>query len=430
MTTATFASFIADQRAAAKKPNADIRSRWQSRIVARGLEKQGRAGANAYLRDYGKGISVAKVVAFAVLAEQEGFNDVAAGFWAGAFTLETGNQPTGDDVTAAGHSAPAASPSPSAMMKEQLRLNGLPDHLQPGRLITMQPVDAGHDREHYITSPAFIGQPKRDGNRMVIMAGETIAYQSRTLSAMASPGDALDRAFAAVATKRGTFVLDSEKTFLDCQGGEHRTGSQAAKANAELGKAKAPVVCLVAVFKALFADGIDLTTTHDVARIAAAKPIVEEAQRALALEEDQTLRIELVPTAITTKEKRELCRRQLTEGREGEVWIRRDTSYRGGKVADEMIVRTKYLTESTVIITGLTETTVRGRPFGALEVAERQSDGSLRPVGSVGTGFSLEDARDLAARHRAAPGTVTITVMHQGRTENGMLWHARYLDLV
>ena len=354
---------------------------------------------------------------------------MAAGFWAAGFTLETGFAADASSVTAgASAAAPLAVSVGSANPHPEIER--LPAHLQPGRLVTMQPVDAEHDREHYITNAAFIGQPKRDGNRCVVFASETtVAYQSRSLSAMSSPGQAMDRTLTAVADRRGVFVLDTEKTYLDCRGGEHRTGSQTATANAELGNAAAPVVCVMAVFKALYADGTDFTTRSDLDRITAAKAVVEELQRELACNGDPLLRIELVPTAMTTEQKRELCRRQLAEGREGEVWIRRDTSYRGGKQADEMMVRTKYLTETEVVITGLTPTTVRGRPFAALEVSERQTDGTLRPVGSVGTGFSQKDARDLAAQHLATPGMVRIMVLHQGRTENGLLWHARYLDL-
>ncbi len=78
-----------------------------------------------------------------------------------------------------------------------------------------------------------------------------------------------------------------------------------------------------------------------------------------------------------------------------------------------MFVRTKYLTESTVVVTGLTATTMAGRPFGAMEVAERLADGSLRPVGRVGTGFDARDAASLVAQFSS--GTeVRIEVRHQG----------------
>ncbi len=139
------------------------------------------------------------------------------------------------------------------------------------------------------------------------------------------------------------------------------------------------------------------------------------------------MQVELVPTAHSTAAKRALCIKQVAEGREGEVWIRTNATYLGGKADGEAIVRTKYLTETEVVVTGLTPTTVAGRAFGAIDVAEVQPDGSLRPVGSVGTGFSQVDARDL--KQRFAAGRLVITVIHQGRTENGQLWHVRFAGI-
>jgi hypothetical protein len=82
--------FIDKHRTTAKKPTADIRARWASRIIARKLHEQGAAGADTYLRDYGRGISAAKVIALAIQAECEGCDALAFGFWAAAYRLETG----------------------------------------------------------------------------------------------------------------------------------------------------------------------------------------------------------------------------------------------------------------------------------------------------------------------------------------------------
>jgi ATP-dependent DNA ligase len=84
-------------------------------------------------------------------------------------------------------------------------------------------------------------------------------------------------------------------------------------------------------------------------------------------------------------------------------------------------VRTKYLEETEVVITALTPTTVKDRRFAAIKVSEPGSDGVLHPVGKVGTGFSHD--QDLSVGQR-------ILVRHQGRTENGMLWHARFISVV
>ena len=438
--TITLADFITAQRAQAKNPNADIRSRWASRIVARGLHLQGLAGAEAYLRDYGRGISTSKVVAFAVMAEAEDCADMAVGFWTAAYTLATGIPPRRVEVELAESTAPAfagaigaigtAQSLPAAAMRPTT-ITGLPAHLQPAAIVTMQPVDAAHDRDHYGSDPNYIGQPKRDGNRMVVIAtADEVFYQSRSTSLQAMPDRNLDVALRQTAAERGTFILDGERLYLDAATGEHRTGAQAAQANADLGKPTASVVCQFSVFKALFADRLDLTTRSEVNRMAAAEPLVTALQQHLKRMAITGLQVqvELVPSAYSTADKRALCDKQQAEGREGEVWIRTNTPYLGGKAGGEAIVRTKYLTETNVVVTGLTPTTVAGRAFGAIEVAEMQPDGSLRLVGSVGTGFSQADARDLMQRFAA--GRLVITVIHQGRTENGQLWHARFAGII
>lgn len=205
--------------------------------------------------------------------------------------------------------------------------------------------------------------------------------------------------------------------------------SQAAQANATNGHPDARVTCVLAVFKALFARR-DLTQDREEARINAAGPIVGLAQSVLIKAGVVDLGIEQVPTASTTAQKRGLVERQRAEGREGEVWVRRDTTYIGGKTGGEAIVRTKYLEETEVVITGLTPTTVAGRPFGAIEVSARQPDGSLHPVGKVGTGFDGKDAAELATLVARHPEGLRIIVRHQGRTETGMLWHARFVRVV
>jgi bifunctional non-homologous end joining protein LigD len=295
----------------------------------------------------------------------------------------------------------------------------------------MQPVDAPRPREDYITDPAYLGQPKRDGSRIVVIASPSaVVYQSRSTDLQGTPSVSFDGAFQRAAEVYGPFVLDGELTFLDHAGGEHRTGSQAALANATNGHPDAPVTSRICIFKALFARGLDLTTMGEEARILAAGPIVSTAQATLIKAGVRDLDIEQVPTARTTAQKRALVARQQAEGREGEVWVRRDTPYVGGKAGREVIVRTKYLAETEVVITGLTPTTAAGRPFGAIEVAEVQPDGAGRPVGRVGTGFDGVDAREIARLVAQHPDGIRILVRHQGRTETGMLWHARFLRVL
>ena len=426
-----FTDFISNHRHNAKKPTADIRARWASRIISRNLHHQGRAGAQAYLRDYGKGISTDKVIALAVQAELEGCTDLALGFWAKAFELITG-QPPQDIVRSQQPTALAAHPqAPPVSRAAASDFPAFPAHLQPGAITTMQPVDAAGTHDDYIHNPIYCGQPKRDGSRIVVIASaEAVAYQSRSTSIITSPGEAFDLAFRHAATHLGPFVLDGELVYRDSSGGEHRTGSQAAQTNATNGHPTARVVCAISVFKALFSQGRDLTGADEEARITAAEGPVNHAQAFLWSEGGGDLDIEQVPTAWTTAQKQALVRKQQDEGREGEVWVQRQTRYIGGKSSGEAMVRTKYLAETEVIITALSPTTVAGRAFGAIEVAARYPDGDLRPVGRVGTGFSQEDAQEIAALFARHPEGIRILVRHQGRTENGMLWHARFLRII
>ena len=419
-----FTDFIISNRSSAKKPTADIRSRWAARIVARNLHQQGKAGADAYLRDYGKGISTAKVIALAIQAETEGCTEVAHGFWEKAYELVTGTRPDSRrHAFISPPDQPESRPTPA--------FPGLPAHLQPGSIITMQPVDAAGTHDDYIHNPIYCGQPKRDGSRIAVIASpQAVAYQSRSTSILPSPSISFDGSFRRAAETKGPFVLDGELVFLDAAGGEHRTGSQAAQANATNGHPDARVLCRICIFKALFANGRDLTGADEEVRIQGAEVIVSIAQAVLIKAGVEDLDIEQVPTAWTKAQKHALVCRQQAEGREGEVWIQRQTRYLGGKVGGEIMVRTKYLAETEVVITGLTPTTVAGRPFGAIEVSARYPDGDLRPVGKVGTGFSQEDAAEIATLVAMHPEGLRILVRHQGRTETGMLWHARYLRIV
>jgi ATP-dependent DNA ligase len=423
--------FIAQHRATAKKPTADIRSRWASRIVARRLHEQGSAGADAYLRDYGKGISTAKVIALAIQSECEGCDDLALGFWFKAFELTTGIAPVEDRPTSPQVNSTASPQMPPVSRTALPSFPALPAHLQPGAVITMQPVDAARPQQDYINDPAYLGQPKRDGSRIVVFVSPTaVAYQSRSTNLLATPSVSFDGAFRRAAEVRGPFVLDGELLFLDRSGGEHRTGSQAAQANATNGHPDAPVRCRISIFKALFANGRDLTGANEESRISAAGPIVSFAQSILIKAGVRDYDIEQVSSAFTTAQKQALVAKQQAEGREGEVWVRWSTTYIAGKVGGEAIVRTKYLAETEVVITTLTPTTVAGRPFGAIEVAECHPDGAGRSLGRVGTGFDGNDAREIAELVARHPEGLRILVRHQGKTETGMLWHARFIRVI
>ncbi len=70
----------------------------------------------------------------------------------------------------------------------------------------------------------------------------------------------------------------------------------------------------------------------------------------------------------------------------------------------------------------LTETTAENQAFGAMEIASL--DG--KPLGAIGTGFTLDEKREIHARHSAAPGRVKVRVVSAGYTETGQVFQGRF----
>lgn len=413
------------KRKAAKKISSDIRERWNNRIVQRGLHLMGEAGARQYLADYGRGIGTGKVISLALCAESEGYPEMAIGFWKKAFELEIGEKPIASNPP--DNSSTNIAPKKSTYRAKKATANEpnlpeLPPHLQPGRIVTMQPVDAPNDRTYYIENPDYWGQPKRDGNRVVAIATKDKAYyQSRSTNLRQQASIEIDRALIETAAKIGTFVLDGELYYKSCTGSEHRTGSQAATVNIESGFPTVQPQAVYAIFKCLFFQEKDLTQLAESDRIAAGVGVGEMLVN-LASE------FEIVPTFRTATEKLLLAQQQEADNREGEVWILHDCRYVGGKDVKKFpMVRTKYCQEFDLFVTGLTLTKVAGRPFSAIEVAQ-EINGKLVQLGTVGTGFSLEEMQEIARLHEVNPGQVKIKVRSQGFTESGKLWHARFLE--
>ncbi len=237
---------------------------------------------------------------------------MAKGFWRKAYELELGHAPPASGNGTDDGPVAASVPPPS---QELPQVDGLPTLLQPGRISTMQPVDAKKDRKDLITDPDYWAQPKRDGRRLAVIATPThIYYQSRSLNLQPSPAIEFDQALLAAVSEHGMFILDGELYYADALGGEHRTGAQAATVNLAEGLSHVqPKPCL-AIFKALFAGDRDLTNTLESERIAAG----ERIGGWLAAQAPDFF--EVLPTAKTEEEKRQLVAAQQAEGREGEVW--------------------------------------------------------------------------------------------------------------
>ena len=184
--------FVAGYHGKSKSPNSEIVERWNTRVVPQGLHAQGRAGAADYLARYGKGISAKKVAALALMAEQAGADEMAAGFWEKAYQLETGKS---EFYGTAGSGSATPIDAPTDRRAPAPVLPGLPSEFQPGMVATMQPTDAPRPQSSYILDPDYLGQPKRDGNRNVVFATPgAVAHQSRSTLVTPSFAQAFDEA--------------------------------------------------------------------------------------------------------------------------------------------------------------------------------------------------------------------------------------------
>lgn len=409
--------YVSSLRAKFKGPKADIIERWNTRVVPQGLHSAGRSGAGDYLARYGKGISAKKVVALALMAEHSGSQEMADGLWEKAYQLETGESESFSSSGSPATSAPIN--VPTARRVEEVEMAGLPCELQPGMVATMQPVDAELPQSHYILSPDYIGQPKRDGHRNVVFARfDTVAHQSRSTLVAATFASIFDEAAKSAADKIGPFVVDGEKMFLSVTGSEHRTAAQAATVNVAEGQGTVAPVTKYSIFKALFYKGRSLMGASEIERVKAGFEIAV----AICSFPLGDVIVEATPTAYTTGEKQALADKQKAEGREGEVWSVGRCVYSGGKGHVTDSVRTKYLTKLKAVITGFTESKSDGRSIAAFLV----SDLNGNPLGKVGTGFDAATAADLVARHTSNPGSVIVDVVTQGFTETGKLHHGRF----
>jgi ATP-dependent DNA ligase len=171
-------------------------------------------------------------------------------------------------------------------------------------------------------------------------------------------------------------------------------------------------------FSALFAGGADLTGANKAERVNAGYILSQ------ALTQKAPEIFETVVTAKTFAEKMDLIHTQKSQGREGEIWFDTRLAYQPGKPKHDVFVRTKYaLGTDTYIITDVFPTTAEGHAIGAFAIVDTNGN----DVGSVGTGYTREEQREILARHQANLGQVRVLVNAQNKTEYGKLFHARFV---
>ncbi len=417
-----YADQIRQQRGRKKIP-AGIRKRWNERVVAQGMDGQP-DGAQQYLSRYGRNIGAAKVWDLARQAEAEGCPVMANGFWEKAYQIDMGQNPPTSPTSGPGRPPTSAHQPTPAPPSDQISITGLPAHLQPGKIGTMQPVESKLDRQEFIDDPEYWGQPKRNGERRIIVVGGTEAPvgQSRALNERVVPTAMMRNALTYVAQQRGAFVLDGEEWWRAADGKECRNAAQAAEYNKKIGQPTVRPVPMFTAFQCLYAEGKDLTGEPAGARIAEAERIVDD------LTMTNATNFEMIPTARSKKDKTTLARKQKKEGREGEVWIRTSAPYVPGKKGGQNapLVKTKYRIDRSLVITGFTESSVAGRPFGAIQVSARNSKGKLVSVGKIGTGFTQKEMQELWDAHHANPGKVVIDISAEEITTKGKVSQGAY----
>jgi len=414
-------SFIDEQVAKKSKDgiikvSSSINKRWETRVVVQGLDSQGADGARAYLARYGNNIAAPKVIDLALCAQAKGAGEMAMAFWVKAYELTFGSSPTDAGDT----SLAAVSSATGSKAKELPVIDDLPDHLQPGKIHTMQAVDAPEDRDFYIKNENYFGQPKRDGHRSVVIATpEKVWFQTRNMNLVEISDNELVNYFKDAAKRLSPLILDGELWYRSFDGKEHRTAAQAAEWNVRGNQPKADVRAIYTAFKLLYFAGVSLTDEPESRRI-------QFLEKVVWLPHPDNF--EICPTARTTEEKKALVEKQLTEGREGEVWIDSRCIYTGGKNSKAYpMVRTKYIQILQLVCTGVTPTTSENRQFGSIEVAE-ETNGELVSVGKVGSGFDLTSQKEIMAK--VSKGNFKVFVATQGRTASGKLMHARYQGMV
>lgn len=192
-------------------------------------------------------------------------------------------------------------------------------------------------------------------------------------------------------------VIDGEAVVLDEEGRSDFSALQV-----ELGKGRtAAYRAALYAFDLLFLDGHDLRDWKLENRRDALESIIGTSDWPLLLSEE----IEGDGPTIFAH----ACKHRL----EGIVSKRRDAPYRSGR-RDEWR-KIKCVQSGTFLVIGYEKT---GGALASVRLAE-ESDGKLRPVGGVGTGFSIASARDL--KQRLDPLVIDKPAV-EGGTGKGVTW--------
>jgi len=401
-------------------PTQEHAVRWQTRVVEMGWDRlDGELGAIQYLSSkWAKGIGADKCIAFARYAESLGNFSFAMEFWKKAFGIEHPNEKM--DAPAGGHMVPISLMDmiPTAPIKKKIVPVGsscFPEHMRPGCLITMQPVDGKMEREFYIQNKKYYAQRKRNGETLLIFCAVTerstqLYYQARSLNEVGTP-QGCDKDFEAslknFGQKHGSFILHGEAIYYDCQGDERMNYSTCRDVNIEKGSKALPLF-VFEPFACLLYNGEPIDSQFERVEVG--------AEMATDMMQDTT---SIRPMVVyrTTEEKRELCAMQKREKREGEVFFT-DCEYIAGKSSKEHIIRMKYRTPKTkYLVIDLLPVKAAGFAIGGIKLEDMKG----KYVGNIGcTNFTR--AQGIAIKKRfEKDGGFYIYATSQGFTHTGKL---------
>ncbi|HEX4962145.1 MAG TPA: DNA ligase D [Thermoanaerobaculia bacterium] len=269
-------------------------------------------------------------------------------------------------------------------MRQELARLGAPQvAIDPATVKVMKP----ETRERPFSKPGWVFELKYDGFRVLAAGGAGEArlfYKSGHDATRILP----EIARAVAALPLANLILDGEAVVLDEAGKPdfqrlQRRGLRTRAIDAERAALATPATYFV--FDLLACEGFDLRPLPFAARRAMLRRVLaESASATIRLSDEVAERGEDLYAAVTEM------------GLEGIVGKRADSPYRAGYSADWLKVRVDRSSDFAVV--GFEPIPGSRSSLRNLHLAVRDAAGALVYAGTVGSGFSREDANELRAR--------------------------------
>lgn len=249
------------------------------------------------------------------------------------------------------------------------KLNALMARYPEVQLATL--VDAPPDGQDWLH------EIKLDGYRLLgFVAGGTARLRTRNGKDWTGKFPALSSALERLKVKDA--VLDMEAVILDAQG---KSSFQSLQAG--LGKGGDPEQIVAYVFDLLYLDGKDLGKL----------PLTERKEKLQSILEESKQDTALLYSGHVTGKGAEMFAKACETGLEGIISKEANAPYLPGR--QKSWLKIKCARRQEFIIVGFSDARKGERALGALYLGYCKDD-TLRYAGKVGTGFSMQSARDLA----------------------------------